>query len=97
MSCTKSACTDPWIRAAGVVASLACGAASALAAEFVDPPVFASRNGVLDIIMIAKPQPIPTISFTPPGGSSLNPTGWVYEICPRPASGLSCPPGSTAV
>jgi len=57
--------------------------------------VFASEQGVLDIIMIAKPKPIPSISFTPPdGGSPVNPIGWVYEICRRPASGDDCPPGA---
>jgi hypothetical protein len=74
------------------------GGGAANAANLVDPPVFASRNGVLDIMMVAVPQPIPTISFTPPHGSTIiHPTGWVYQICPRPASGLSCPSGSSTV
>jgi L-ascorbate oxidase len=70
----------------------------ASAASLVDPPVFASRNGVLDIMMIAMPEPIPGISFTPPNGSAIiHPTGWVYRICPRPPSGLNCPASSTTV
>jgi FtsP/CotA-like multicopper oxidase with cupredoxin domain len=71
---------------------------TAVADNLVDPPVFSSQNGVLDIMMVAKPQPIPSISFTPPRSSMvIHPTGWVYQICPRPASGLSCPPGSPTV
>ena len=27
----------------------------------------------------------------------IHPTGWVYQICPRPVSGLSCPSGSSTV
>ena len=92
-----------WIAAAGIIAanislSFCVGAAPAAAATLVDPPVFASQNGALDIMMVAIPQPIPTISFTPPAGSAvIHPTGWVYQVCPRPASGLSCPSGSSTV
>jgi FtsP/CotA-like multicopper oxidase with cupredoxin domain len=69
-----------------------------LADTLVQPPVFASQNGVLDIMMVAMPQPIPTISFAPPGaGSIVHPAGWVYQVCPRPPSGLSCPSGSGTV
>jgi L-ascorbate oxidase len=67
-------------------------------AVFVEPPVFASEHGVLNILMIAKAEPIPTISFAPPGGSAaVNPLGWVYEICRRPESGDECPPGAATV
>jgi FtsP/CotA-like multicopper oxidase with cupredoxin domain len=87
-----------WMAAAGFVTALACGTQPVSAANFVDPVVFASSNGLLDIMMIAKPKAIPTISFRPPaGGPSINPTGWVYEICKRPASGYSCPPGTGTV
>jgi FtsP/CotA-like multicopper oxidase with cupredoxin domain len=75
--------------------SIAGGVASA--APLVDPPVFASQNGVLDIMMVAIPQPIPTIAYTPPSSNVIHPTGWVFQICPRPASGLSCPSGSPTV
>src|ERR1700730_12341678 len=87
------------IGAAGVITALwAIGGGTAAAQTLVDPPVFASQNGVLDIMMVAMPQPIPSISFTPPGSRTIiHPTGWVYQICPRPASGLSCPSGSRTV
>ena len=56
------------------------------AADLVEPAVFASSNGVLDILMIAKAKPVPSLAFTPPDGSAaVNPTGWVYEICKRKA------------
>jgi L-ascorbate oxidase len=84
------------IGAISIVASLWGGAAAA--ADFVEPAVFASSNGVLDILMIARPKPIPSISFTPPGGgSALNPTGWVYEICKRPNNETACPAGAGTV
>src|SRR5262249_53933335 len=86
------------IGAASVITVLWAGGGVANAANLVDPPVFASHNGVLDIMMVAMPQPIPTISFTPPNSrTSIHPTGWVYQICPRPPSGLSCPSGSSTV
>src|SRR5262245_57278756 len=95
---TRISAMHRWIGAAGLAAGLACGAGSALAASFVDPPVSASQNGFLDILMIAKAKPIPTISFTPPHSQSpINPTGWVYEICKRPPNGLTCPSGSGTV
>src|SRR5262249_56622130 len=81
--------------AAGAAAAVAGGAQRAPAATSHKPPVFASQNGVLDILMIARAKPIPTISFNPPHSrSSINPIGWAYEICKRPASGLSCPTGT---
>jgi L-ascorbate oxidase len=86
------------IGAAGVAALLWAGIGPAAADALVDPPVFSSQNGVLDIMMVARPQPIPSISFTPPSSSTvIHPTGWVYQVCPRPASGLSCPSGSPTV
>ncbi len=86
------------VGAASVIVALWAGGWVANAANLVDPPVFTSQNGVLDIMMVAMPQPIPTISFTPPHSSTvIHPTGWVYQICPRPASGLSCPSGSSTV
>lgn len=68
-----------------------------LAEEFSEPAVFASRAGALDLLIIAKPRPIPSISFVPPSGSAVNPMGWVYEICPRPASGEQCSPSASTV
>src|SRR5262249_38074130 len=47
---------------------------------------------------VAKSQPIPTIFYPPrTGGTPINPIGWVYEICPRPASGNQCPADATTV
>jgi L-ascorbate oxidase len=87
-----------WVGTASVITILACGTEAALAADFHEPPVFTSQNGELDIMMVAKPQPIPTISFSPPNSrSSINPIGWAYEICKRPATGLSCPTGTGTV
>ena len=89
-----------WIGAAAAIAALWSGVGSGTAAAetLVEPPVFASQNGVLDIMMIAMPQPIPGISFVPPTSSGIiHPIGWVYQVCPRPASGLNCPSGSSTV
>jgi L-ascorbate oxidase len=74
------------------------GPSAALAADFVDPPVFASANGVLDLLMIAKPSPVTGISFAGAGGD-VHPTGWVYEICRRAlaSSNNNCPAGSATV
>src|SRR6185503_20858307 len=67
-------------------------------AALLEPPVFKSRDGVLDIMVVAIPQPIAGISFTPPGGREvIHPMGWVYQICPRPPSGLRCPAGAGTV
>jgi L-ascorbate oxidase len=86
-----------WLGAASILASLIC-AGKAAPAAFVEPAVFASEQGVLDIRMIAKPKPIPSISFAPRSGSApINPIGWVYEICRRPASGDDCPAGAGTV
>ena len=72
-----------------------CGTASA--GRFVEPPVFASTKGVLDILMVAKAQPVKAIAFTPPGAKfPINPTGWVYEICYRSFSiNNTCLPGKS--
>jgi L-ascorbate oxidase len=86
------------IGVAGAVVVMWAGAQTATAQTLAEPPVFSSHNGVLDIMMVAIAKPIPTISFTPPHSTSvIHPTGWVYQICPRPTSGLSCPSGSSTV
>jgi FtsP/CotA-like multicopper oxidase with cupredoxin domain len=83
------------MRLAAIAAAFLCGANVARAADFIDPPVFASSRGVLDLLMIAMPQPVPSIAYTPPGNPVMNPTGWVYQICPRAsATGNQCPAGS---
>src|SRR5256885_41060 len=81
-------------------AMLVCAWPAARADPIVEPTVFASFAGVLDLLMIAKPKPVPTISFQPPkGGAPINPVGWVYEICRRPLFGFGnqCPPGAATV
>jgi FtsP/CotA-like multicopper oxidase with cupredoxin domain len=97
-SSKQKAFTQPWLCAATMAAALGSGAGTAVAANFHEPPVFASQNGVLDIMMVARARPIPTISFNPPHSfSSINPIGWAYDICKRPSTGLSCPTGSGTV
>ena len=80
---------------AAVLVGLAIAAPAAHAAGFVEPTVLKSSHGVLDLLMIARPKPVSTITYTPPGGEAMHPTGWIYEICPRPASGTKCTPGNT--
>src|SRR5262249_19081245 len=87
-----------WLCAAGVAAALACLPQPASADDIVEPAVLSSSGGVLDILMVAKAKAVPTISFLPPGGgAAINPIGWVYEVCPRPASGNDCSPGPTTI
>jgi L-ascorbate oxidase len=53
----------------------------------IEPPVFQSQNHVLDLLMVAKEKPIQL--------AGLNPTAWVYEVCPRSISANDqCPKGS---
>jgi FtsP/CotA-like multicopper oxidase with cupredoxin domain len=86
------------IGAATIAVAVLSHSCPASAANFVDPAVFASVNGVLDIMMVAKAKPIAGLSFQPPGHSAvIHPTGWVYEVCKRPSSGLACPSGSATV
>jgi L-ascorbate oxidase len=80
---------------AAVLVGLAFATPAVHAAGFVEPTVLSSSHGVLDLLMIARSKPISTITYTPPGGSPMNPTGWIYEICPRPANSNKCAPGST--
>ena len=64
---------------------LAMATTAARADPLPEPRVFTSTSGVLDILMVARAAPIRTFPF-------FEPTGWVYDICPRPADGsLSCP------
>ena len=88
--------------AVGVVAVLlsVSVSTSARAGNFIEPAVFASSNGVLDLLMIAQPQPVPSISYVPPDtGVPMNPIGWVYQICPRSAAlpNNQCPSGAPTV
>lgn len=71
---------------------------AAEAANFREPPVFASKKGVLDILMIARAKPVDAIAFRPPGvKKAINPTGWVYEVCYRAQSIADrCIPGKAS-
>jgi len=79
---------------AAVLVGLTCAAPAAVAGNFVEPTVFASSRGVLDLLMIARAKPVTTIALPSPDGDVIHPTGWVYEICRRPANGNVCPTGS---
>jgi L-ascorbate oxidase len=87
------------MRPAAIVAAFLCGPSVAAATNFVEPPVFASSRGVLDLLIVVLPQPVPSISYVPPSGPVINPTGWVYQICPRAlATPMNqCPAGSPTV
>ena len=74
--------------AATVACSALAASFSSQAANLKEPPVFASSGGVLDITMIAEPHVVD--GLTTPGYA---PKGWVYTVCPRPASGDGCPEG----
>src|SRR5208282_112517 len=56
------------------------------ASDIVDPPVFASSNGLLDLLMIAQPGAVTGLTF-----EGFAPTGWFYTVCQRPAKGNTCP------
>src|SRR5215471_15457668 len=89
-----------WVGAVSLAVAVAGGAGMASAQNaFHEPPVFASHNGTLDILMTAKPNPIQSIVFTSPTtGKKINPQGWAYEICKRTSSGqTTCPTGSGTV
>ncbi|HEX4511433.1 MAG TPA: hypothetical protein VH328_15185, partial [Burkholderiaceae bacterium] len=75
------------LRGAAATATLAMAALPAVAGgNLKDMPVFASSNGVLDILMIAKTEPAPLLTPLVPKAAM------VYEICPRPEDGSEdCP------
>jgi L-ascorbate oxidase len=81
------------------VAASLCAPSLAQAGDFVEPPVFASSNGTLDLLMVALPLPVPSLTYVPPNNApAMNPTGWVYQICQRAvAVGNACPSGSATV
>jgi L-ascorbate oxidase len=81
---------------AAIVAAALLATGTARAGDFVEPPVFASSNGVLDLLMVARPLPVPSLTYVPPNNAQpLNPTGWIYQICQRAAAiGNTCPAGS---
>ena len=58
------------------------------AADLKEPITIASENGALNLLMVAKAAPFPTLSSANTGA----PTGWVYDICRRPADNVeTCP------
>ena len=58
---------------------------SARAEALKEPPVLRSAGGVLDIIMVARPNTKPILGLN-------DPIGWVYDICRNPGRGAtSCP------
>lgn len=60
---------------------------SAFCAEVTEPPVFASENHQLNLLMIAKTKSVTLAGFQP--------EAWVYEVCPRSvAQNDQCPAGS---
>lgn len=60
--------------------------APARAAALDELPVLKSQGGVLDVLVVARAEKITTLG-------ALKPTGWVYDICPRPSDGSdACPP-----
>ena len=50
-----------------------CSTSVSSAQTSFNPPTFSSANGVLDLLLIARPETIHLGSF--------NPTGWIYEVC----------------
>jgi hypothetical protein len=58
---------------------------AAHAATIQEPYTLSSSNGVLNLLMVAEAQTVPTVS-------PLNPTGLVYSVCLRPTNGSeTCP------
>jgi FtsP/CotA-like multicopper oxidase with cupredoxin domain len=73
-----------------VLGSLCAGslmvASAAQAATIQEPYTLSSSNGVLNLLMVAEAETVPTLS-------PLNPTGLVYSVCLRPSNGSeTCPP-----
>jgi len=76
-------------KAAWLAATLMLGSPGATAAPSQEPPVFASRDGQLNLILTAKPQRADI------GGRATN--AWVYEVCRRAtAQATTCLPGTRA-
>ncbi len=97
--CRQQSLADRWVGAVILAAVvLLCG--PAFAGDFLEPQVFESRDGVLDLLMIARAQPIPSISYAKPNSEvTINPMGWVYVVCPMSAALLDnqCPPSAPTV
>ena len=68
-----------------VVWSWLAAAPAVPAAPLAELPVLQSEDGVLDLLVVARPEPIATFG-------TFKPEGWVYDICPRPTDGSeACP------
>jgi L-ascorbate oxidase len=62
--------------------------AGTVSPPIVDPPVFASHGGVVDVVMVAGPVSTNL-------NSGVTTTAWVYEVCQRTAPTQDmCPSGS---
>jgi L-ascorbate oxidase len=102
MSCRDGA-PLPWtiggrlLATAGIATGIACAALSAPAEPLKEPALFSSSSGILDLLMVAKPTPVSSISFPLAHGGTVNPIGWVYEVCPRPSSVNACPSGAATI
>src|SRR5271165_397928 len=76
-------------RSSAIVSLYAIGvlfAGATRAATIQEPYTLTSSNGVLNLLMVAEAQTVPTLS-------PLNPTGLVYSVCLRPSNGSeTCPP-----
>lgn len=60
-------------------------AAPAGAEDLQEPLTLQSSKGVLDLLLVAKAAPVPSLF-------PLNPTGWIYDICLNPHNGATdCP------
>src|SRR5258706_10520506 len=78
------------IGALGLVSAL-----PATAGPFRDPTVFASKGGLLNLLMIAEARPNPALAPFYPGQDGQGPESWVYRICRDPVPGANeCPAGS---
>ncbi|MFY9655600.1 MAG: hypothetical protein WAK01_03290 [Methylocystis sp.] len=87
-----------WIGPASIVATLAAAPlSSANSAPYQDPPVFASANGHLNLVVVAERIDNNSVSNFFPGASGKGPEAWVYQVCQdQPAGTTSCPAGAVA-
>ena len=70
---------------AGITCAALMAGNPANAAEIQEPYTLSSVNGVLDVLMVARPGTLSTL--TP-----QKPTGFVYDVCRRPTNGAEvCP------
>jgi hypothetical protein len=74
------------MRLRAVLASVAFSFATGMAgaADLQEPITLQSSKGVLDILLVAKTAPVPSLS-------PFNPTGWAYDVCPNPHNGANDP------